>query len=204
MLEVNVVPSTLSIAKELVRLSRIGEGADPLTHLRLQKLLYYTQAWSLVTRQSELFEETLEAWRYGPVVTEVREALPKNLGSRQVEPETFTGAADLGPDEAEFVEAVWEEYKDFTAYKLRDMTHNETPWVNAWGGKPLDAHGHDEIAVADLEEFFSRQTMSARIAAYDHECRKREEEARVHLATRPGIDVHRFAAMAARRSDSAS
>ena len=54
----------LSVAKELVRLSFAGDEKDPLTNLRLQKLLYYAQAWSLVLRESELFPEEIEAWRW--------------------------------------------------------------------------------------------------------------------------------------------
>ncbi len=48
-----------SLAKELVKLSLAGEEGDPLTHFRLQKLLYYAQAWSVVLRETELFQEEI-------------------------------------------------------------------------------------------------------------------------------------------------
>ena len=57
----------LAVAKLLVELSLSGDEKDPVTNLRLQKLLYYSQAWSLVIRGSELFSDDIEAWCWGPV-----------------------------------------------------------------------------------------------------------------------------------------
>lgn len=194
--------SALSVAKALVELSFEGEEADPLTNLRLQKLLYYAQAWSLVIRQSELFQEDLRAWRHGPVVVEVCHALPGNQGSKQIAQDAFAVAPGLIAEEAEFVRRVWDVYKMFTAYKLRDMTHQETPWKKAWGDRPADGFGDDEISVGDIEEYFSGQTMQAPLAAYEHEYRKAEERARAAVADRPPLDVARFAALATSSSRS--
>ena len=51
------------------------ESGDSITHLKLQKLLYYAQAWYMVLTENEsepiLFEEKIEAWTHGPVVREV-------------------------------------------------------------------------------------------------------------------------------------
>src|SRR5947209_10944283 len=97
----------MSVAKELVRLSFAGDEKDPLTNLRLQKLLYYAQAWSLVLRESELFPEEIEAWRWGPVVPVVYGELPAGQGANQVPPAAFGDAPDLPPEEAELVLSVW-------------------------------------------------------------------------------------------------
>ncbi len=40
----------------------------PCTHMKLQKLLYYAQAWSLVWDEKQLFGDRIEAWANGPVV----------------------------------------------------------------------------------------------------------------------------------------
>ena len=166
----------MSLAKEFVKLSLSGEERDPLTNLRLQKLLYYSQAWSLVIRESELFQEEICAWRHGPVVQEVYRALP-DAGATAVPLESFADAPDLEADEAAFVKSVWEAYNQYSAIKLSRMTHEETPWKKAWGGRPVDGTGNDAIQIEDLEEFFGRQAMPAPLAAYAHDLRKREEEA---------------------------
>ena len=44
---------------------------DCMTNLRVNKLLYFAQAWSVVRRNKPLFEEDMQAWKYGPVVPEV-------------------------------------------------------------------------------------------------------------------------------------
>src|SRR3954452_12363813 len=46
----------------------ILEEAGALTAMKLQKLLYYSQAWSLVWDEAPLFQEPIEAWANGPVV----------------------------------------------------------------------------------------------------------------------------------------
>lgn len=191
-----------SVAKEFVRLSLSGDETDPLTNLRLQKLLYYAQAWSLVVRESELFSDDLEAWRHGPVVPAVYRALPDDQGANHIHPEAFASFPDLQDEEAEFVRRVWEAYNPYSALQLFKMTHEETPWRKAWEDRPRDGAGNHPISVLDLEDFFARQTMPAPLAAYAHQRRKREEEAERLLAELPPLDSDRL--MAAAKSFSSS
>jgi uncharacterized phage-associated protein len=191
------VSQVFSVAKEFVRLSVSGDEHDPLTNLRLQKLLYYAQAWSLVIRESELFSEEICAWRHGPVVPEV------NQTGDAVPPESFADAPDLEAEEVAFVKSVWEAYNQYSALKLSRMTHEEMPWQKAWGGRPDDAAGNDPIRVEDLEEYFGKQAMPAPLAAYAHELRKREEEAIRKLLAIPPLDAGRLQAAATSYTPSA-
>jgi uncharacterized phage-associated protein len=198
------VAQVFSVAKELVKLSLSGDEKDPLTNLRLQKLLYYAQAWSLVVRESELFSDDLQAWRWGPVVLAVHRKLPDGQGANQINPDTFDDAPNLQGDEAEFVKCVWEAYNQFSALQLSRMTHEELPWRKAWGDRPIDASGKDPISLDDLEEFFSKQALPASLAAYSHELRKRGEEAERKLAAMVPLDAGRLQAGARSLSRSAS
>ncbi len=186
----------LSVAKELVRLSFTGDEKDPLTNLRLQKLLYYAQAWSLVLRESELFPEEIEAWRWGPVVPSVYNKLPDDQGASQTPPALFVDSPDLPPEEAELVRSVWEAYNQYSTLQLSRMTHQEMPWLRAWGDRPTDGtgSGNDPIKVDDLEEYFGKQAVPASLAAYHYELRKREEEAEKKLAEFPRLDPSRLRA----------
>jgi uncharacterized phage-associated protein len=179
----------LSVAKALVRLSFAGDEKDPLTNLRLQKLLYYAQAWSLVLRESELFPEEIEAWRWGPVVPVVYDELADGQGANQIPPTAFGDAPDLPLEEAELVRSVWEAYNQFSALQLSRMAQEETPWVRAWN-RPSEgtASGNNPIKVEDLEDYFGRQAVPAPLAAYHFELRKREEEAGRKLADLPPLD----------------
>jgi uncharacterized phage-associated protein len=47
------------------------EHGDPVSNLKLQKLLYYAQAWQLALYDEPLFNDRIEAWVHGPVVPSV-------------------------------------------------------------------------------------------------------------------------------------
>ena len=42
-----------------------------MSSMKLQKLCYYAQAWSLVWDDAPLFDEDFQAWRNGPVCYEL-------------------------------------------------------------------------------------------------------------------------------------
>jgi hypothetical protein len=73
------------------------------------------------------------------------------------------------------------------------MTHSEMPWQKAWQAPP---NANAPIPIEDIEQYFSRQTVPAPLAAYCHELRKREEEAERKVRHIPGIDFDRFKANA--------
>ena len=191
------VSHIFSIAKELVRLSLAGEEADPLTNLRLQKLLYYAQAWSLILRDRDLFSEDVVAWRYGPVVPEVYRKLSDGLGASAITLALFENAPDVADeDEAAFLANVWDAYKEFSALKLSDMTHKESPWIKAWGNRPTNATGDDPIKAEYLEEFFSKQSVPEPLEKYRIALRLREEEAEKQMAALPAFDVVKLRSVA--------
>jgi uncharacterized phage-associated protein len=142
------------VARFLVHLAANSDEPDYLTNLRLQKLLYYVQAWSLVMRKQAMFGERIEAWVHGPVVREVYAAYANN-GGRVILPEDI-GEEEFGltDEERSFVGSVWESYKGYSASKLREMTHEEDPWVNARKGcGPADSCEAELSREAILEYF---------------------------------------------------
>jgi len=44
------------------------EENKPITNKKLQKLLYYSQAWYLVFNKKPLFKDKIEAWVHGPAI----------------------------------------------------------------------------------------------------------------------------------------
>ncbi len=182
-----------SLAKELVKLSLQGDESDPLTNFRLQKLLYYAQAWSLVLRETELFPEEIRAGQNGPVVEEVYRKLSDGRCAACVPENAFDSAPDLDSEDAAFLKHFWEAYSGYSASQLYRMTHSEIPWLKSWKDRPTE---NAPIPVEEIEEYFSRQTVPAPLAAYRHDLRKREEQAEMKLRGIPPIDVGRFKAAA--------
>jgi len=115
------------VAKYFIHLA--DETDDGISNLKLQKLIYYAQGFHLALNDGNpLFSEDIEAWAHGPVVPEIyheyktygREAInivEKGKGDR------LTGA------EIDHLEEVFEVFGQFSAWKLRNMTHEETPWI---------------------------------------------------------------------------
>ena len=102
-------------------LGKIG----PLTTMKLQKLLYYSQAWSLVWDDKPLFAEEFEAWANDPVC---RELYNMHKGVFSLSELPIGDAGRLNPDEVETVDAVLKHYGDKTPHWLSELTHLERPW----------------------------------------------------------------------------
>jgi uncharacterized phage-associated protein len=125
----------------------------PMTAMKLQKLVYYCQAWSLVWDEKPLFKARIEAWANGPVVPQLyqihRGAFKVN-GWLRGDPKVF----DNNADEQSTINAVIEFYGDKSSQWLSDLTHGEDPWKNARRGLPPGAPCKNEITPASMAEYY--------------------------------------------------
>ena len=103
------------------------EAGDSITNLKLQKLLYYAQGVNLALNDACLFPDPIEAWTHGPVVPNVYRAYKQHGGEaipvEQVNLEAYE------KDTCELLDEVNEVFGQFSAAKLRAMTHSEPPWM---------------------------------------------------------------------------
>jgi uncharacterized phage-associated protein len=112
--------------------SYILQEKGRLTGYQLQKLLYYSHAWCLVTQGRPLFEEEVRAWGYGPVVCEVYR---EHARQYTVTMSDLTGdPSRLTPSDAAVVDAVLDSYGDLTGEQIEDLSHHEDPWRRAYDG----------------------------------------------------------------------
>jgi uncharacterized phage-associated protein len=129
-------------------LSKVDEeSGDSISNLKLQKLLYYAQGLHIAMNGEPLFPEQIEAWTHGPVVPACYHAF-KQHGSEPIPTPDGFDPASIPPDIAEFLDEVYAVYGQFSAWRLRDMTHEEAPWLSA------SATG-GEISHEILREFFA-------------------------------------------------
>jgi len=119
-------------AKYLVSLCDDDAG-DSISNLKLQKLLYYSQGVHLALHGKRLFNEPIEAWMHGPVVPSIYHEL-KVFGSGAVEIDEGIDLDQVGDEERETLEEVFEVFGQFSAWKLRNMTHEEPPWRDTTQG----------------------------------------------------------------------
>ena len=150
------------VARYLVYLaSCTGDEPDYLTHLRLQKLLYYTQGWSIALRGRALFSERIEAWAHGPVVRDLYPHFASaSKEQRAITAEDFTQDEefDLTDEEMEHVSGTWETFKQYSASSLRKMTHEEPPWSDARRGYGPADRCDVEITQEAMRRYFDSIT----------------------------------------------
>ena len=127
----------------------MSTDAEFLTNLKLQKLLYYAQGMHLGFYGEKLFDDPIVAWSYGPVVESVYETYKNARGNEvndfgivdfQVPIDNFTEEEE---DTLQFVDS---SFGQFSAWKLVEMTHSETPWKSTDRGKV--------ISVRKIQAFF--------------------------------------------------
>ena len=107
---------------------------EPMTHKKLQKLCYYSQAWSLVWDDSPLFDEDFQACANGPVCPEL---FYKTQGNYSVcASDEQGGEGDLDDNQKDTIDKVLEHYGSHDAQWLSQLTHMEEPWMNARRGVP--------------------------------------------------------------------
>jgi len=123
-----------------------------MSAMKLQKLLYYCQAWSLVWDEKPLFKARIEAWANGPVVRAVYNCYK---GSFTVAAPKLGDSSTLNHAQRDTVDAVLEAYGGKTAQWLIQLTHREKPWLDARVGLAPGEAGNQEITLDAMAEYYS-------------------------------------------------
>lgn len=144
--------NAIDIAKYFIKKASNDGG---ISHLKLQKLLYYAQGWYLANYGRPLFKDEIEAWKFGPVIPNVYRFFSK-FGSAKISTEEVPDCDNLSLESADqnFLDEVWKVYKDFSAMDLVHSTHNEKPWKQT--KHDIDAHDQadSEIPLSLISDYF--------------------------------------------------
>jgi uncharacterized phage-associated protein len=135
------------------------EAGDAITHLKVQKLLYFAEAWHQVTNGEDLLKEQFEAWAHGPVVREVYSRLADK---------GWQALAPIDPPPPEFpqktvevLELVVDLYDQFSAKQLEEMTHSDKPWIDARGNLAPEARCSNVIPKPAIKAYFAEKYREA-------------------------------------------
>lgn len=123
-----------------------------MTAMKLQKLVYYSQAWSVVWDGEPLFNEQIQAWANGPVVPELYKI---HQGQFLLNDLSNGSEENLTDDQRETIDSVLNFYGNMPAQVLSDLTHSEDPWKLARRGLSDGERGEHEITLASMEEYYS-------------------------------------------------
>lgn len=139
------MPGVLDVAQYILKKS------GPMTAMKLQKLVYYAQAWSLVWDEEPLFPEKIRVWANGPVV---RELYDVHKGRFRVGKVPGGRSARLNKTQRETVDAVLDFYGGKSGQWLSELTHREAPWREARRGLADGERSSREITLASMEEYY--------------------------------------------------
>ncbi len=130
----------------------ILKKTGPISAMKLQKLAYYAQAWSLVWDDAPLFSERIEAWANGPVCPDLYFA---HQGEFTVGTESRGDAKKLKKIQRETIDSVLKHYSKKTAHWLSELTHREAPWKEARKGLPEGARSNQVITHTAMANYYS-------------------------------------------------
>ena len=126
---------------------------ESTTTMKLEKLVYYCQAWSLAWDERPLFEEDFQAWANGPVCPALFAA---HRGQFVVSKSLFSERKDyeFSEDELETMNAVLDYYGDKEPQWLSELTHKERPWKEARNGIAPGEPSSNVITKESMQEYY--------------------------------------------------
>lgn len=133
---------------------------EGLTHLKLQKLLYYAQGVYLSLYNEPLFHDKIEAWEHGPVVKAVFDHFStkgRNEITLEDAPRDVSVIRAIEADTAarDALNITYDNFAIYTAWQLRNMTHKVgSPWYQVHY-----PNSNRVISLRIIKDYFDREVM---------------------------------------------
>ena len=142
----------------ILRVKSEDKGAS-LINLKLQKLLYYVQAWSYGINKKPMFTADFEAWIHGPVNREIYDRFnPTKYLYSEINPEDCQNKnVVLSSEDAEFVDFILENYLKYSGAELERLSHSEQPWVKTRGDLGINERCDKVISPELMIEYYGKK-----------------------------------------------
>ncbi|MFH1934297.1 MAG: type II toxin-antitoxin system antitoxin SocA domain-containing protein [Pseudomonadota bacterium] len=125
----------LEVAKYI--LVKANFDGESITNLKMQKLLYYAQAWYLVNYSQPLFDEQIKAWKFGPII----ESIYHHFKRFRYSPIQFLNKENIeekiSQKEKMYLDEFYSIFIRYSASDLTQLSHNEAPWKNTSQGETI-------------------------------------------------------------------
>jgi uncharacterized phage-associated protein len=138
-----------------------NETGNLISNLKLQKLVYYAQAWHLANFNKELIKEDFQAWVHGPAIPSLYGEYKvfgwKPIIREDLTTEIFLEIKNSFSNELQsLLDLINDEYFGMTAFELEQLTHNEDPWVKTRNGLQIDQPSDRIISKELMQTYYSR------------------------------------------------
>lgn len=116
------------------------ENNVSIDEMKLHKLLYFAQRESIIQSDEPLFTDEFEAWKYGPVLKEIRihyknDDFDKKYDNKNLKP---------------VMDKVFDEYSHILSWSLSMISHGEESWKRARKGIAEGENGCNKISTKDI------------------------------------------------------
>ena len=133
----------------------ILEKKPGITTMKLQKLCYYAQGWSLAWDEKPLFDEDFQAWANGPVCYELYRLHRGKFTIDKEDLQDYITEQAFTKDEIETINIIIDDYGDETPYYLSELTHKERPWKETRGNLPSGESSSKIISKELMQEYYT-------------------------------------------------
>ncbi len=132
-------------------LCKANLDGDTITNLKMQKLLYYAQAWYLVNFDEPLYEDSIEAWYYGPAIHNIYTTFKKFGYKPIVYSHTEKEVEVFDKRQLDYLDHFYSKFIDYSAHTLSRATHKEDPWKDA------RARGDEYIENEAIKKYYKKE-----------------------------------------------
>lgn len=130
-----------------------------ISNKKLQKIVYYAQAWTLALTEDPLFLDRIEAWIHGPAISSLYKKY-KKFGFNPVgSMNSNFNPAILSSNE--IMNEVWRVYGKYDADYLEVLTHEEDPWIYARSELDFNDSSTNEISMESMKNFYAKKLKDA-------------------------------------------
>lgn len=138
----------------IARYESITKSSFGSSELKLQKLMYLLQRQTLAMTGEPLFDDIFEGWVHGPVLPSLRFFLEEPQECAEY---------DLTTKEKYIIDNVIFEYGRYSAWELRELTHEENSWKNSRQGLSENDYGAEQVKLEDIKKD------AEKVRIYDYE-----------------------------------
>lgn len=124
-----------------------------ISNKKLQKLVYYAQAWNLVINNEPLFKDPIEAWIHGPAIRTLYSKY-KKYGYDTIKDDVALPV--FSQEQQDVLDEVWDVYGKYDANYLEVLSHSEDPWLKARGEAENNERSQMIIEPELMKAFYGR------------------------------------------------
>lgn len=148
--------TAIKVANALIQ--KAAEDERPFTNMKLQKLVYLAYGWHFAIADEKLFDDEIQAWRYGPVIPSLYQKFKLYFSNPIPSNHYFVPESTELPELVmKIVDKVWESYGNYDAGTLVELTHQpESPWHRAYCAGQLDIQISDDDINSHYKELLSK------------------------------------------------